>query len=764
MSRPGSATGHAPPGLPVTPATSPSTAQDVFSNRESSDDRGPSPSFAHLVHPRPELEHERHQRIPMDRNTSHTNSANPQPTPTAFPSERSSTKILPPPPSDFALRRSSTTPVEQALSSRAFSSTYSDARAYRSQTPQLSERDSIFATHYLPSDSNDAVNSSPPSSSPVQENHHGDQGSVELTKSGDSPSSSTVPVPTSSNSLEGRSAVGGSGSINNDPPPRTITKEDASSPRKYMSRPAVYRRASDLLLQTPSVPLTGSHVGWVKQQETVESSKVAGTHRIAIRETFHPLRKIVSEGPDIETSITPDHEHPFRTASTSGESRSHISDPPMLHPPLNSHDIALADSWQNARHLRNRDGTVDVTWNADASQSSSRGRSTRVEESIEANLTNAEPAANVRSRKSSHYLGLFKENTTSPDRKRREGRDRPTEYTRIVEDFKEDIAGEDQASPSTPRPSHAVLHRSQHQTEYGSEHSESYKDESTPLSAPVERVVTVDVELSPHHIRTIPRSLSEEIRNFHLTSGGTRGSSFSPSIPTLYAEKLRNEARDKFQPSSSVEEERTPIRESRTPDIAQEDEEDEHISSALYFPHEVAPVEEKEPFPPYRHEEEDYDRPAVRDQLETEPTGHVDISLHSKTDDSVLHGEYQPLSDAEERAFATVSEYSQETASESDAESTLSTLDEISSLTDDAEHLALTPTQTQRPHRHRRKHTKGGLVGAVELKPYRHQVGGHTTVFRFSRRAVCKQLNNRENEFYERIERRHPEMLVFLPR
>ncbi|KAI5301550.1 Inositol hexakisphosphate kinase 1, partial [Ascosphaera pollenicola] len=55
-------------------------------------------------------------------------------------------------------------------------------------------------------------------------------------------------------------------------------------------------------------------------------------------------------------------------------------------------------------------------------------------------------------------------------------------------------------------------------------------------------------------------------------------------------------------------------------------------------------------------------------------------------------------------------------------------------------------------------------LGAVELKPYKHQVGGHTTVFRFSRRAICKQLNNRENMFYERIERRHPEMLVFLPR
>ena len=50
------------------------------------------------------------------------------------------------------------------------------------------------------------------------------------------------------------------------------------------------------------------------------------------------------------------------------------------------------------------------------------------------------------------------------------------------------------------------------------------------------------------------------------------------------------------------------------------------------------------------------------------------------------------------------------------------------------------------------------------LEPYSHQVGGHSTMFRFSRRAVCKQLNNRENQFYEMIEQRHPDMLPFLPR
>ncbi|PKS05561.1 hypothetical protein jhhlp_008078 [Lomentospora prolificans] len=53
---------------------------------------------------------------------------------------------------------------------------------------------------------------------------------------------------------------------------------------------------------------------------------------------------------------------------------------------------------------------------------------------------------------------------------------------------------------------------------------------------------------------------------------------------------------------------------------------------------------------------------------------------------------------------------------------------------------------------------------AIELIPYKHQVGGHTTIWRFSKRAVCKQLNNRENEFYETVERYHRDLLPFLPR
>lgn len=53
---------------------------------------------------------------------------------------------------------------------------------------------------------------------------------------------------------------------------------------------------------------------------------------------------------------------------------------------------------------------------------------------------------------------------------------------------------------------------------------------------------------------------------------------------------------------------------------------------------------------------------------------------------------------------------------------------------------------------------------AVELTPFNNKVGGHTAIFRFSERAVCKALVNRENNFYEIIELKHKELLKFMPK
>lgn len=53
---------------------------------------------------------------------------------------------------------------------------------------------------------------------------------------------------------------------------------------------------------------------------------------------------------------------------------------------------------------------------------------------------------------------------------------------------------------------------------------------------------------------------------------------------------------------------------------------------------------------------------------------------------------------------------------------------------------------------------------SVELTPFKHKVGGHTAIFRFSHRAVCKALVKNENLWYEAIELRHEELLPYMPK
>ncbi|TID24758.1 hypothetical protein CANINC_002982 [Pichia inconspicua] len=66
------------------------------------------------------------------------------------------------------------------------------------------------------------------------------------------------------------------------------------------------------------------------------------------------------------------------------------------------------------------------------------------------------------------------------------------------------------------------------------------------------------------------------------------------------------------------------------------------------------------------------------------------------------------------------------------------------------------------PNRENKSSTKYPL--AVELQPFKNKVGGHTAIFKFSHRAVCKALVNRENTWYENIEILHPELLEFMPK
>ena len=53
---------------------------------------------------------------------------------------------------------------------------------------------------------------------------------------------------------------------------------------------------------------------------------------------------------------------------------------------------------------------------------------------------------------------------------------------------------------------------------------------------------------------------------------------------------------------------------------------------------------------------------------------------------------------------------------------------------------------------------------SVELKPFVNKAGGHTAIFQFSHLAVCKTLQNRENMFYETVEKCHQELLSYMPK
>ncbi|KAI9507704.1 SAICAR synthase-like protein [Russula earlei] len=68
----------------------------------------------------------------------------------------------------------------------------------------------------------------------------------------------------------------------------------------------------------------------------------------------------------------------------------------------------------------------------------------------------------------------------------------------------------------------------------------------------------------------------------------------------------------------------------------------------------------------------------------------------------------------------------------------------------DQYHTQLNPSEEVLPH--------------IPLRPFRNQVGGHNSIYKFTKRAVCKPLVSRENLFYEAVEREAPPLLDFIPR
>ncbi|KAH7414033.1 hypothetical protein DE146DRAFT_639184 [Phaeosphaeria sp. MPI-PUGE-AT-0046c] len=428
-------------------------------------------------------------------------------------------------------------------------------------------------------------------------------------------------------------------------------------------------------------------------------------------------------------------------------------------------------------------------------------KNTEMDKKIDVTLAKGEQPSSARSRKASHFLRVFKDGDGSGEQMNRDTRSkdrRPTEtkLSAVQEDTQPSFSTNEFSALTeqlqrSSRPSSAVQSPLGGPIEHYFEKLPTPRTENGPsaLSSQVEQndqVVEGMVYKQP-----FPDHVLQEIRSLaNLTPGGQPGSSFSRSLPTSAAEKFHaqvstNAGRSPYEEPNDYFQAKGNMAERSTNEEDEEDEESEReqISSALYFPHrrlktsehtsnaiqdrksEAQGTQDRSSY----YAERGYKGHAAEGEAPRTPQ-EVEISLQSKDTNQCLYGDISTTAavrhEDEDSLNATHAEsVSAESESESLAESTHSLLGYESSATDD---LGTTPTATTYPKEVKTVPPPApqneAPVDAVELKPYDHQVGGHSTVYRFSKRAVCKQLNNRENEFYETVEQHHPELLEFLPR
>lgn len=428
----------------------------------------------------------------------------------------------------------------------------------------------------------------------------------------------------------------------------------------------------------------------------------------------------------------------------------------------------------------------------------------QVEKSITEAMTGAEP--NSRSRKASHSLRFFKEGLPEDMSKKRDtkSRGRSKEGTsRLKSDagkqkpeheaptMESTGAGELQPSQVCQRPGSSPLERSTstaafNQTSYdtnlaaGLAAEEGYFDPSHGIKA-----------MSTEQVKAMPAQLLAEIRKQHnLTPGAAKGSSFSRSIPVTVSERSISDV--EHQDIKSLETAGTEIEDDSNQDgtdlihTKSNEEEDEsgeeQISSALFVPHHT-PHESPEKD---HHGLESVVRPRLGDQ-KREPSNSQQWLEEHKVPSREVVKKYLSQEAHSRPLPIRSSSYAKQHTPHVDKEILFSDIIPSNHVTTDdeglttageesggADTLDTTPAGSVKPtdqfpadytqHFHDHQNESKQPLEAIELIPYRHQVGGHTTMWRFSKRAVCKQLNNRENEFYEKVERYHPHLLKFLPR
>ncbi|TVY41286.1 Inositol hexakisphosphate kinase [Lachnellula subtilissima] len=430
-------------------------------------------------------------------------------------------------------------------------------------------------------------------------------------------------------------------------------------------------------------------------------------------------------------------------------------------------------SWRDAHRPVKKE---EKAWSI-GNQVSEDGQDGPVEKSLKEILTGVEHDG--RSRKASHSMGFFREGLPEDKARKRDNKSRV--HPKDGPSSAKDHVGREIEDQKDQKSIQAGDFQSPTHDTIGGGHFDG-ASQSSPQSTD---------KGESKEARELPAQLLDEIRKHHnLTVGAAKGSSFSSSIPVTESERLKFDGEDKSPkvPRTIREEEAddngTILTRTRRADDEDDSGEDE-ISSALFVPHNSTNLMESPERTRRNSHNDDKLQLIDKDRLDAAnsqqwleehevPSDEIDKKYVTNEDKtrplpSPTHGIHSMQKEPTDKGSSSLHDVPENEPDVHD-EGGHSTTAEESGVED----LDTTPTGSlkqihepyiaNQPHIHEHQKSIIQPLETIELIPYRHQVGGHTTMWRFSKRAVCKQLNNRENEFYERIERNHPQLLNFLPR
>lgn len=202
----------------------------------------------------------------------------------------------------------------------------------------------------------------------------------------------------------------------------------------------------------------------------------------------------------------------------------------------------------------------------------------------------------------------------------------------------------------------------------------------------------------------------------------------------------------------------------------------EPVSSAIYFPH-AAPNDSSNTSPEHLTAEAEFDHPE-NEEIVGDMEGLSEKSEESSTHKTSLKGTEEKTKDTvaqelkgnDAGGLTSIEDHSSSEVNRDNQKATNVdiTLDpsrsEIMKCTSFTTAFSTSPDYSNERFVEKNSDDDIKYPLAVELQPFKNKVGGHTAIFKFSHRAVCKALVNRENTWYENIEILHPELLKFMPR